>query len=94
MLVAADGQEGLKVFREQQHRINAVILDLTMPRMDGLETARALRCLRPDLPIVLMSGFSVLELTRQSAGFGITGFVQKPFKTADLLGAVRQALGQ
>jgi DNA-binding response OmpR family regulator len=93
-LVAGDGPGGLDVFREQQHRINAVVLDLTMPRMSGLEVAQALRGLSPDLPIVLMSGFSVLEVTLQSAGLGITAFVQKPFKMAELLGAVRYALGQ
>ncbi len=93
-LVAADGPGGLEVFREQQHRINAVVLDLTMPGMSGLEVARAMRSLNPDLPIVLMSGFSVLDVTLQSADVGITAFVQKPFKAADLLGAVRYALGQ
>ena len=65
-----------------------------MPRMGGLEAAEALRGLRPDLPVVLMSGFSVPEVTLQSAGLGITGFVQKPFNVPDLLAAVRHALGQ
>jgi two-component system cell cycle sensor histidine kinase/response regulator CckA len=94
VLVAEDGQEGLRVFREQRQGVDAVVLDLTMPRMGGLEVARALRGLRPDLPVVLMSGFSVLDVTQQSAGLGITGFVQKPFAVSDLLAAVRHALGQ
>jgi signal transduction histidine kinase/CheY-like chemotaxis protein len=94
VLGAGDGQEGLRVFREQQRAIDAVVLDLTMPRMGGLEAAGALRGLRPDLPIVLMSGFSVLEVTQLSAGLGISGFVQKPFNASDLLAAVRHALGQ
>lgn len=93
VLGAEDGQAGLKVFREQQ-RIDAVVLDLTMPGMGGLEVARALRGTRPDLPIILMSGFSVLEPTLHSADLGITGFVQKPFKPVELLAAVRQALGR
>jgi FixJ family two-component response regulator len=41
-----------------------------------------------------MSGFSVLEVTQQSAGLGIAGFVQKPFNASDLLAAVRHSLGQ
>jgi len=94
VLVAGDGLEGLSVFRERQKRIGVVVMDMTMPRMGGLVSAKALRSLRPDLPIVLMSGFSVEEATFQSAGLGINGFVQKPFKPRDLLGAVRQALEQ
>lgn len=94
VLVAGGGQEGLKLFREHQQGIDAVVLDLTMPGMGGLETAEALRGLRPDLPVVLMSGFSVPEVTLQCAGLGITGFVQKPFGTPDLVAAVRRALGQ
>ncbi|MDB5309414.1 MAG: integral rane sensor hybrid histidine kinase [Gemmataceae bacterium] len=94
VLVAKDGQEGVRVFREYLQGIDAVVLDLTMPRMGGLEAARALRGVRPDLPVVLMSGFSVEEVTLQSAGLSITGFVQKPFTIPDLLAAVRHALGQ
>jgi FixJ family two-component response regulator len=92
VLVAGNGHDGLRVFREHQSGIVAVVLDLTMPVMGGLEVAGALRELRPDLPIVLMSGFSVEELTRQSTGLGITGFVEKPFTARDLLTAVRHAL--
>lgn len=65
-----------------------------MPKMGGLEVASALRNLRPDVPIVLMSGFTVQELTFQSTGLGINGFVKKPFSVLDLLGAVLKALGQ
>ena len=65
-----------------------------MPGMGGLEAAEALRGLRPDLPVVLMSGYSVPEVALRSAGVGITGFVQKPFTGPALLAAVRRALGQ
>jgi two-component system cell cycle sensor histidine kinase/response regulator CckA len=94
VMVAGDGEDGLRVFRERPGEIDAVVLDLTMPRSGGLDAARALWNLRPGLPIVLMSGFSVEEVTLQSAGLGITGFVQKPFAPPDLLAAVRRALGQ
>ena len=88
------GEEGLGVLRSHPRGIDVVVLDVTMPGMGGLEAARALRGVRPDLPVVLMSGYSVREVTLRSAGLGITGFVQKPFATPDLLAAVRLALGQ
>lgn len=94
VLVAGDAQEGLTVFHAHQQEIDVVVLDLTMPGMGGLEAAAVLRDLRPDLPIVLMSGFSVDEATLQTAGPGIMGFVQKPFNTAGLLVSVRRALRQ
>ncbi len=94
VLTAGDGQEGLEVFQANREQIGAVVLDLTMPRMDGLETITALNALQPDLPIVLMSGYSVTEITSQFAGRGIAGFVQKPFRTSDFLSAIRQALAR
>ena len=57
VLVAGDGQEGVEVFRDSKQRIDAVVLDLTMPRMGGIEAAGVLRGLRPDLPVVLISGY-------------------------------------
>ena len=94
VLTAGDGLEGVRAFRDRRREIDAVLLDLTMPRMGGLEAAAALWGLRPDLPIVLMSGYSVREMTLQSAALGMAGFVQKPFAPSDLLEAVRRALGQ
>ena len=94
VIAAGDGEEGVKVFRESRQRIDAVVLDLTMPRMGGIETAAVLRGLRSDLPIVLVSGYTAQEVALLSSGLGATGFVQKPFVTADLVAAVRHALGR
>jgi two-component system cell cycle sensor histidine kinase/response regulator CckA len=84
----------LRQGREHPGEIDALVLDLTMPRTGGLDVARALWNQRPGLPVVLMSGFCVEEVTLQSAGLGITGFLQKPFVPPDLLAVVRRALGQ
>ena len=92
--IACDGREGLRTFREGSEAISAVFLDLTMPDMDGLETAKALRRIKPDLPIILMSGHSIRELTRQAEGIGNLEFVQKPFALPVLLAAIRQALSE
>jgi two-component system, cell cycle sensor histidine kinase and response regulator CckA len=93
VLLAADGLDGLKVFEKHQDEIGAVFVDLTMPRMGGFETSQELQKLRPGLPVVLISGYSIKEAIRNSEGQGIIGCVQKPFHAADLLSAVRQALG-
>jgi len=93
VLVADDGIDAVSVFRERRQEIDAVVLDLTMPRMGGLEAAEALRGLRPDLPVVLMSGYSAEEVSAQFTALGPAGFVQKPFTAAAFLAAVRLALG-
>jgi two-component system cell cycle sensor histidine kinase/response regulator CckA len=94
VLVAGDGLEGIEIFQKPKQTIDAVVMDMTMPHMSGIEAAGVLRRIRPDLPIVLMSGYSAQEAHLKFADLGITDFVQKPFKTADLLTAVRNALGQ
>jgi signal transduction histidine kinase/CheY-like chemotaxis protein len=78
-LTAADGQEGVEVFRAHAPEVGLVLLDLTMPRMSGEEAFREMRRMRPDVRVVLMSGFTEKEATSQFAGKRLAGFLQKPF---------------
>ena len=89
---AADGIEGLLKFRELRLRLNLVLLDLTMPRMDGVETFREMRRERPDVKVLLMSGFSEQEAVSRFTGKGLAGFIQKPFKSADLSRKIQEVL--
>jgi two-component system cell cycle sensor histidine kinase/response regulator CckA len=91
-LVAADGQEGLALFARQAETIDCVLLDLTMPRLDGAQTLRQLRTIRPDVPVLLMSGFTEIDTVEQLAGQPLAGFIQKPFTPADLYERVRRAM--
>jgi len=84
VLTAADGQGALKVFAAEADCISAVVLDLTMPRLDGLEVLRLLRRLRPDVRVLLMSGYSDQEIATRVGGEHLPGFLQKPFRNADL----------
>jgi two-component system cell cycle sensor histidine kinase/response regulator CckA len=92
VLTAAEGQEAVAVFRTHAQSIRAVLLDLAMPRLDGAATARELRRIRPDVRIVLSSGYTEEEATRQFADRDIVGFLQKPYALTDLVAAVRGAL--
>jgi len=78
-LTAADGLEGVELFRRHGPEVGLVLLDLTMPRMTGEEAFREMRRLRPDVRVVLMSGFSEQEATSHFAGKRLAGFLQKPF---------------
>ena len=63
-----------------------------MPRKGGLETFRELRRLRPDLPVILSSGYSEQEVIRNFVEEGLAGFLQKPYRLRELKKKILQAL--
>ncbi len=91
-LQAGNGQEALGAFWANPRTIRLIVMDLTMPVMDGLEACRELRRKGVDIPILLMSGFDETESLCRSEGLGLAGFLQKPFPLAALLGRVRSLL--
>ena len=86
VLTAADGREALDLYRERGQEISVVVLDMTMPRMNGEETFRELRRLDPGLPVILSSGYTEEDVVSRFAGKGLNGFIQKPY-TVDHLQA-------
>lgn len=91
-LVAADGLEALDLYQAHREEITLVILDLTMPRLNGEETYRELRQRDPDVRVILTSGYSEYEFSARFAGKGIAGFLQKPFTFATLQTRIEHAL--
>ena len=69
-----------------------MLLDLTMPRMDGEECFRELRKIRPGVRVILSSGYHESDLMHRFAGKGLSGFVQKPYQLATLAEKLKQAL--
>jgi CheY-like chemotaxis protein len=92
VLTAADGQEAVAVFREHAQTIRAVLLDLTMPHLDGAATISELRRIQPDVRVVLSSGYTEEDATRHFTDRDLTGFLQKPYTLKDLLVTMRGAL--
>lgn len=90
VLLAADGLEGVEVFRQHSDDIDCVILDLTMPHMGGEEAFRELRRIQSDIRAVLSSGYSEQEVTQRFAGKGLSGFIQKPYTLASLRAALQK----
>jgi len=69
-----------------------VLLDMTMPERDGRETFTALRRLRPDVRVILSSGYNEQEVTSAFAGEGLAGFIQKPYAPHQLAAVLRGIL--
>lgn len=91
-LTAADGRSGIEALRNHGPAIRAVLMDLTMPHLDGEQAFREMRAIRPELPVVLMSGFNEQEAVSRFLGRGLAGFVQKPFHPHQLESVLRAAL--
>jgi len=92
VVCASDGAEAVAIFRERPDDFACVILDLTMPHMDGEEAFRELRRLRPDVRVLLSSGYNEQEVTQRFAGKGLAGFIQKPYQVDTLAQALRKML--
>jgi signal transduction histidine kinase len=92
VLVADDGIQGVKRFRELAAEIDIVLLDMTMPVMSGEETFRELRLIRPEVKVILSSGFNEVEAISRFTGKGLAGFVQKPYTSVRLARAVKSVL--
>jgi len=89
---ASDGRDGADLFSRLHDRISVVLLDLTMPRMDGHEVWRYIRRVRPDMKIVVSSGFDEAEAMRQFSESTGLEFIQKPYTASALVRKVRTAV--
>ena len=90
--LASTGEEALEVFRVQDDRPDLVVLDLGMPGMGGQRCLQEMLALDPRARVVIASGYAADMQVRQSLEAGAAGYVAKPFRRADLLGAVRRVL--
>ncbi len=89
---ASDGRDGADLFSRLHDRISAVLLDLTMPRMDGHEVWRYIRRVRPDMKIIVSSGFDEAEALKQFTESTGLEFIQKPYTASALVRKIRAAL--
>jgi PAS domain S-box-containing protein len=92
VLTANDGLQSIEVLREHSDEIVAVLLDMTMPRMDGGDALPELLRAKPGVPVLLMSGYNEQEATSRFAGKGLAGFIQKPYRPGDLIEKLREIL--
>jgi two-component system, cell cycle sensor histidine kinase and response regulator CckA len=88
VVLAQDGEQALECFRIEGTAIDAVLLDMTMPGLNGLDTLRAIHEIARDVPIVLTSGYPEQEAARLSGG----RFLQKPFALSALVATMNDAL--
>jgi PAS domain S-box-containing protein len=93
VVTAAGGLEAEETLAKRGGEIDLVILDLVMPGMNGAQTFTRLRKLRPDLPVLLASGYDLEDQAEELIGRGAVGFIKKPFTLQQLSAGLRQVLG-
>lgn len=94
ILTANDGIEALeKIQAEDPEDIRCLILDVTMPRMGGLETLQNIREFLPDLPVLIMSGYDESDSLENFKDLNVEGFIHKPFRMEMLENRLMQVLG-
>ncbi len=91
-VLACDGRDAIEIFGMMPDKFVLVLLDLTMPHMDGEQTFTELRRLRPDVRVVLMSGFNAQEALLRFPGKGLASFLQKPFTIVSLSATLKEVL--
>ncbi|HJZ59218.1 MAG TPA: response regulator, partial [Gemmataceae bacterium] len=93
VLVAADGAEAVEVFRHEPGQVDLVVLDASMPNMNGRQAFESIRGIRPGVPVLFASGYPSGQLLPEEPAPG-TAFLNKPFTTTELATAVRQLLDE
>jgi len=88
VLTAVDGVQCLDIYRSHGGQIDVILLDLTMPNKDGVETLQELRTFDQDVPVYLCSGYAMEEIEGRLNGAAFNGFIQKPYSRDRLLEAI------
>jgi CheY-like chemotaxis protein len=92
VITAVDGAQALEVYAREAADIDLVLLDLTMPIMDGVETLHELRKSGSEVPVILSSGYTEQEVKDRINGDRFEAFVQKPYTRDSMLETIRQVL--
>ncbi len=84
VLQAENGRAAVEIFRRDRDRVSLIVLDLSMPGMSGQETLIELRKIKPEIEVIVSSGYSESEVARIFAVENVSGFLQKPYTSARL----------
>ncbi len=92
VLTADDGRIAVELFKKHAKDIVGVLLDLTMPHKDGAQVFQEIRQIKPDVKVILSSGYNEQDATQQFVGKGLAGFIQKPYVSRDLVKKIKEIM--
>lgn len=91
---AEDGEQGVVEFQRMHDDLDLVLLDMVMPKLNGLEAFREMQAIDPSVPVVLVSGFSLESDLEELKALGITGILKKPYNTDDLAAMIERTIAK
>jgi PAS domain S-box-containing protein len=92
VLVAVDGENGIRTYTEHKEDIKAVLLDMAMPRMSGKDTYIELKKIQPAIKVVLASGFRQDRRVQEAMDLGVNAFIQKPYSMLELAKKIKRVI--
>ena len=90
--LARNGREAIDVFRKNSQEISCILMDLTMPELDGKEALAEIRKIDPEIPIIITSGYCERDIVSKFSDEKISGFLQKPYSLEDIISAIEAAV--
>jgi len=92
VLEANSGKSGINQYKKHKKRILAVILDVIMPEMDGVQIYKALKKINPNIPVLVSTGYASNKQTVELKELGVEGFLKKPYRQSELVKAINKAI--
>ncbi len=92
VITALSGSEAIEIFSKSADSIQCVLLDMTMPHLDGEQTFEALQKIKQDAHVILCSGYHAIDLSERFAGKGLAGFIHKPYTLNQLREGLQEIL--
>ena len=91
---ASDGEEALALLKQHGDELDAAVLDLNMPVMDGTSTYEKMIALKPELKVLVASGYTLKGSAEEILARGAQGFIQKPYSLNNIVSKIRQMLAE
>ncbi len=92
VVTADNGQKAVEIYSQSPDKIKLVLMDMTMPRLNGREAMELMRQINQNVQVILSSGYSEQDATKKIKEKGLLGFLQKPYKPDDLLRTIKPFL--
>ncbi|MGH7730428.1 MAG: response regulator [Candidatus Eiseniibacteriota bacterium] len=92
VVAVESGEQALEILKQGEPHVDLVVLDLTMPGLSGEKVLRAIRAFRPNLPVLIASGYATVQNQSSWVAAGAAGFLAKPYRIRDLAGKLRDVL--
>ncbi len=92
--MSLSGAEALETFSSRPHDFDLIMTDLVMPKMTGVDLAREILSIRPDIPVIVITGFTEKKLMKKAKTVGVREIIAKPVEIRTLANAMRKALDE